>query len=182
MSRPWLYRCHLFSFGGPQTEGVRSRWTQELEPVGERELRSGEPMEIYVQIDRTRRSLPADPKIRFDILEQDYLLTGGFDDRVATVLGTGTPPPDEDFPRRERVTTTRELRAGETVAQAVATFRARLPETFAGHILVLNAPASDAPSTHFLTWWTAERAEDWAGKAGHPVFPLSSFYFRYLLQ
>jgi hypothetical protein len=36
-----LYRYHLFSFGGPQTKEISSRWTYDLVPANDFELRSG---------------------------------------------------------------------------------------------------------------------------------------------
>lgn len=158
--RGTLYRCHLFSFAGPQTAGVESRWTRGLAPIGDRVVRSGEPVELYVKIDASRNPVADPPKVRFDVLEEDYLLTGGLDDRVVTILGTDTPPPEEEFSVRRRITVPAEIAAGETPAEAVERFRTRNPDSYESHLLVYTEPGS--ATVHMVTWFVAERVEDWA--------------------
>lgn len=158
--RGTLYRCHLFSFAGPQTEGVSSRWTQGWSPVGDRVIRSGEQVELYVKVDALKNPVGEQPRVRFDVLEEDYLLTGGLDDRVVTILGTDTPPPEEDFPVRRRITVTADISADETFAEAVERFKLRNPDSYDDYLLVYTEPSSS--TAHIVTWFLAERVEDWA--------------------
>jgi len=92
-----LYHCHLFSFAGPQTEGVISNWTQNLIPIDEDEVISGEKVQLYVAIDGRHHDLTDKSQIRFDLIEQDHFLTGGPDDLIVSLLGTGATQPDADF-------------------------------------------------------------------------------------
>ena len=161
-TRGTLYRCNLFSFAGPQTRGVESHWTQGLVPIGERDVRSGEPVELYVKIDVSQQTVSSAPHIRFDVLEEDFLLTGGLDDRVVTLLGTDTPPPDDDFSVRPRISISAEIPVGETIEEAVERFKVRNADSYANHLLVYTDSGSSPGVVHLITWWIAERVEDWA--------------------
>src|SRR5262245_52264119 len=122
-TRGKVYRCHLFSYSGPQTQGVVSRWTQDLVPIGDEEVLSGEPVELHSEIDGHVRTLTPRARIRFDILERDYLLTGGRDDYVLSLLGTGATQPDADFSREQRTTVHRIIAADDDVAAFLREYR-----------------------------------------------------------
>jgi hypothetical protein len=166
--RGTLYRCHLFTFGGPQTAGIAARWTKNLAAVGNREVRSGEIVEMVATVPGDVLSLDRNSKIRFDVLEEDHLLTGLLDDRIVSYVGTHAALPTEPFPSVvPRRTNFERLVVGRTFQMAVDAFKQRHPTDWFNHILIVEEPG--APSTfHVLTWWAAERLED---------FLNSEFYF-----
>ena len=167
-TRSTLYRCNLFSFGGPQTTGIESRWTIDLLPIGETEVLSGEEVELYALVDGSVHDLGDRAAIRFDILEEDFLLTGGLDDRVVSLVGTGASVEEAEFPVSARTTVFRELNSGETPQAVLGEFR-RSNTAYRDQILVMTERAATSgggstPATkyHIVTWWVAERLEDWA--------------------
>ncbi|HEX5835708.1 MAG TPA: M14 family zinc carboxypeptidase, partial [Pyrinomonadaceae bacterium] len=83
------YRCHFFSYAGPQTKGVLSQWTQHLQPFGDRVALTGEVVELFTTISPDVYPITDQARIRFDILEQDHALTGARDDIIGSLLGTG---------------------------------------------------------------------------------------------
>ncbi len=158
--RGTLYRCHLFSYAGPQTTGVTSRWLYELEPFDGGEALDGDVLELYSVIERSAHELRPDVKIRFDILEQDFLLTGGLDDKIVSLQGTGAPLPDEGFAVEARKVFFDVLNPGEDFRAYVRYYQRLHPDDFGETILVLGEP--DAEDTedvaelaryHALTWW-----------------------------
>ena len=164
-TRSTLYRCHLFSFGGPQTTGIESRWTRDLLPIGETEVLSGEEVELYAKVDPIR-IVTENSRIRFDILEEDFLLTGGLDDRVLSILGTGAVAAEAEFATISRATVFRHVPPGSDARSALTTYRAETPG-YRDTILVLterDGVGADAKPTmhHVIGWWIAERLEDWA--------------------
>lgn len=172
-TRGTLYRCHLCSFlfggDGVQTEGIESAWTQDLEAIGERKLLSGERVELFVTIANCPFPITEETAIRFDILEEDFLLTGGADDRVGSLLCGNAKPSDEEFP----VLGYREIKAwtlpiSQTVAEAVADFMSEHPLDYREYLLVLRDPATNE-TYHLTTWWRASSVDDAAGA--------SEFYF-----
>ena len=95
---------HPPTFWAPQTSGVVSRWTQDLVPVRDRVLRTGEVVELLVQIDGRRFTLDEQSRIRFDILEEDFILTGWQDDRIVSLVGSRAAPPEQGFRTQSRTT------------------------------------------------------------------------------
>lgn len=171
--RGTLYRCHLCSFlfgnGGPQTRGVVSRWTYDLVPVNEVEISSGTEVELLVEIDESAGlTLEPDLMVRFDILEEDYLLTGGQDDFIVSLLGTATTQPESDFRTEQRETIFYELDEGDDVLENIRRFKMWHPQTYRSTILVLEQPSGEGLRYTIVAWWTAERLEDYAN---------SEFYF-----
>lgn len=165
--RGTLYRCHLFSFSGPQTEGVVSRWTEGLEPIGEREVLSGELVELSVKIQSDKYSLDEKTRVRFDIFEEDFLLTGGTDDHIVSLLGTNVPPPPDSFATQEKITKFQVISPYEALQDIVSDFRISSPKTFCDHILILKE--TDTPPIYYVVaWWQAECLNDYAN---------SEFYF-----
>jgi hypothetical protein len=165
-TRSTLYRCHLFSFGGPQSTGIESRWTRDLVPLGETEVLTGEEVELYAKVDAATRTVTEQSRIRFDILEEDFLLTGGLDDRVLTLLGTGAVAAESEFTTASRTTVFRDVAAGSDARSALAAFRTEVAG-YRDNILVLTerdgAGAAARPKVHHVIgWWLAERLEDWA--------------------
>ena len=155
--RGTFYRCHLCCFGGgPQTEGVDAVWTQKLEPVGERELRSGEPVELFVTLVRCPVPLTIETAIRFDILEKDVVS----DDKVGSLCCGPARQDDPDFPllgyRKNRSLT---LAEGETVEESVARFIAAFPTDYQDHLLILRDYASY--ETYCLVcWWNVIHTQE----------------------
>lgn len=171
-----IYRCTLFNFGnylfrfggrGPQTEGVVSRWTKNLQAIGEREVLSGELVEMSVKITEASHPLNHNTRVRFEILEEDHILTGWLDDRIISYLGTGTPPSSEEFPTVRKNTHFQRMAPGETLQAAVESFKALHPADFNNHILIFEQ-AGDRPAYNIIAWWEAQRLED---------FVNSEFYF-----
>lgn len=166
--RGTLYRCHLFSFGGPQTEGVISHWTQNLVSIGDDEVMSEEEVELYISIDRGNYEVSSEAHIRFDILEQDYLITGGLDDKIVSILGTGASQPDSDYRTENKITEFFRLSELMPLQVFIRNYKQQYPDEFQNHILVLEDTISDHTIYHIVTWWTAQRLAD---------FLNSEFYF-----
>jgi hypothetical protein len=80
-----LERTHFFTFGKPHTDGVRSRWTRDLEPVGDAEVMTGTLVEL-VSTFEARHGVSEASRLRFDLLEEDWFLTGGADDVVENTI------------------------------------------------------------------------------------------------
>jgi hypothetical protein len=166
--RGTLYRCHLFSYGGPQTEGVESFWGRDLRPVGDQTIDSGTWVELFVTIRASELALTAASRIRFDILEEDFILTGGNDDFIASIKGTGAQAGDRDFPKVfERLTVFREVPGGQSVQDAVLRFQCEKPDGYRDHLLILET-LQDEPVWHVVTWWKADY---------DPEIGKSEFYF-----
>ena len=66
-TRGMLYRCHFFSFAGPQTEGITARWTKHLQRVTQLTLKLGELVELHVTVD-DEPALTPDSKVRSSCL------------------------------------------------------------------------------------------------------------------
>lgn len=166
--RGLLYRCHLFSYGGPQTEGVESFWARDLRPIGDEPIDSGSWVELFVTIRASELALTKDSRIRFDILEEDFLLSGGVDDLIASIKGTGAAPADGAYPKViERNTMFRELEGGLSAQDAVHRFRCERPDGYRDHLLILQSE-QDETVWHVVTWWQA---------IYDPEIGASEFYF-----
>ncbi len=164
-----LYRCHLCSYAGPQTEGVEAFWAQGLIPVGDRRLDSMEMVELVVMMRDSDLMPDVNTPIRFDILEEDFLLTGGSDDRVVSILGSGASPSAEPFPKIEhRINRTWILGPTDTLEDTVARFVEQHPTDYADYLLILNDPL-EADLYYLVTWWKAAYLDDVVGD--------SEFYF-----
>lgn len=163
-----IYRCHLFSYGGPQTEGVESYWSRGLVPVDETVVDSGTWVELFVSIMETDHKLDENSRIRFDILEEDFLLTGGTDDLIASIRGTGATAGKDEFPHMIEKTTKLIMAEGAQTAQdAVLAFMCEKPDGYRDHVLVVEM-LSSPKVWHVVTWWKAEYDSD---------FGASDFYF-----
>lgn len=164
-----LYRCHLFSFAGPQTEGVEARWTYDLVPVDDAEVLSGTEVQLVVEIaESAGMQLQPDSKIRFDILEEDYLLTGGLDDKVLSLVGTGATQPDSDFHTEARDLIYYDLDPEEDVVTWIRRWRDGHADGYYNSLLLIEQAGEQHSRYSLTTWWNAERLEDYAN---------SEFYF-----
>ena len=157
--RGTLYRCNLFSFGGPQTKGVQPQWTLGLATIGG-EVLSGQRVELYVTVDAGTHVLAADSQVRFDILEQDFFLTGGLDDRTVSLVGTGAAPSDEGFITEFRTTLFQTLAEGESVQDRVLSFIWDHPDNYLKYLLIIEENSTPTHQFHVLTWWDAHRLRD----------------------
>lgn len=160
--RGLLHRCHLFSFSGPQTEGVESEWTQSLAPIGDEEVLSGELVELHVKVDGALHPLASSARIRLDILEEDWFLTGGNDDAVLSIMGTSASPPEGDFQKEQRTTVHRVPSIGADLPAALRDYKAEVGQAYASQVLLLEVPGEKASTFHIVAGWTAERLEDYA--------------------
>ena len=144
-----LYRCHLFSFVGPQTEGVISRWGQGDRYIGGSDIAAGDTVTLYAFVENGSVG-GAVTSVRFDVLDRDFLLTGGFDDRIATIT-TSDAVSDEVAPTLSR----RRLDARTTATGTVEDELERLARggSEAAVVSVLSDPA-DADHLHIITPWT----------------------------
>jgi hypothetical protein len=163
--RGTLYRCHLCSFlfggDGPQTPGLDVTWTRSLQPVQDTTVLSGTLVELYGRIDPPGPKLSPDSRVRFDILEEDFLLTGGLDDRIDSLVGTNARPPDEGFRVLQRETEYVTLGDNECVSDFIDYLRRNRAPAYRDRIYLLEEPG-DAPVFHVLTFWEATRREDYA--------------------
>lgn len=89
-SRGTVYRSNLISFSDPRREGIDSGWKQNLETVRGREILSGEIVELMTIVAASTRTLNANSRVRFDIFDEDFLLTSDSHDRIISFVGTGT--------------------------------------------------------------------------------------------
>ena len=152
-----LRRVHVFGFGKVQAAGVASRWTRDLAAVGEAEVAAGELVELWSTLEGGE-AVTATTKVRFDVLEEDWLFTGGLDDQLVSLAGPGATAPD-GFTRLDRRIAVVALGPRETVAEAVATFVGANPADFDEAILVVQdrTPELGRPVTHVVTWWRTAR-------------------------
>lgn len=160
------YRCHFFSYAGPQTKGVLSQWTQHLQPFGDRVALTGEVVELFTTINPDVYPITDQARVRFDILEQDHFLTGGFDDAIGSLLGTGAKPKDGLKPQN-KTTVFQKLEGGQTLQGFVEKFK-QTQSAYQDNILIVEEPQNGKNRHHLLTWWTAQRLEDYLN---------SEFYF-----
>jgi hypothetical protein len=163
-------RAHLFSFKKPATMGAKSVIIRDLRPVGDTAMEAGHLLELWCVLDEEHAPLTAGSRIRFDILEEDFLLTGGLDDQVISLLGTDALPPESGFATEPRETVYHQLDPGVDVATYLEEYRrtfSRAPfPPFDTTILVLveggvedGRPAGTRRS-HVITWWRAKQVED----------------------
>lgn len=154
-------RLHIFSAGTVQTAGLTSAWTQDLVPVGERAVAAGELVELYVTLEHDR-PVAALPKLRFDVLEFDWLFGGGFDDPLVSLKTAAADPPDGEFAVLERQLSEDDFAGGmASIEDVVAAYRLRHAEDFERGILVVRE--SDLPDigrTHVVGWWRAQHADE----------------------
>ncbi len=156
---------HPPTFWAPQTSGVISRWTQELVSVRDRAVRTGDTVELLVQIDGRRFTLDEQSRIRFDILEEDFILTGWEDDRIASLVGSRAAAPEEGFKAQSRTTYFVRRPATQSLTDAVADFKRLHPQDYPASIVVFAADGP-VPEYHILAWWNAEYDTDF----GTPEF------------
>lgn len=146
-----------------QTEGVTSRWSQNLQPVGDIELGKGEFVELYVTLQESVTAMSAATKIRFDILEEDYLLSGGLDDQIVSLVSNGATPPDSAFKTRACQSNYQEIPVGRPVSEFVREFRIDNDKDLENRILVAKQPQSSGNQYHIVGWWKAQYEDDVAG-------------------
>ena len=158
-------RYHPPTGSAPQTAGVMSRWTQELVPVRERVLRTGELVELLVTVDGRRYTLDEQSRIRFDILEEDFILTGWDDDRIVSLVGTRAEPPHEKFVKQSRTTYFVRRETGVSLADAVREFKRLHPADYTASIVVF-ATVGAVPQYDILAWWDTQFDCDF----GNPEF------------
>lgn len=139
-------RAHLFDFKKPVAKGVRSLFTQDLRPIGDSAMLAGSLVELWCILD-DHPALTARSRVRFDVLEEDFLLTGGLDDQVISLLGTNAVPPESGFAIEQRETVFHELDPGIDVPTYLEEYRrtfSREPfPQFDTTILVLNEHRSE---------------------------------------
>lgn len=155
-----LYRCHLFSFGAPQTEGVTSVWAKDLQPIGDREVKTGELVEMLVEVASDSYRLNENTRVRYDVLEEDYSLTGGYDDLIVSYVGTGASPHPDPFPIEHKKTLYKQLAADETLLEAVNSFKRDNPAVFYDYIVIFERDG-ELPTYYIIAWWEARRLEDY---------------------
>ena len=154
-------RLHIISADTVQTPGLTSTWTQDLAPVGDRAVAAGELVELYVTLEHDQ-PVAANPKLRFDVLEFDWLFFGGIDDPVVSLKTAAADPPEGEFTVLER-----ELVEGETSADTpavwdvVAAHRIAHPQDFERRMLVIREnDRPDIRRTHIIGWWRAQHADE----------------------
>ena len=166
--RGTLYRCHLCSFlfgdEGTQTEGINAFWTQNLEPIGDRDLLSGTVVELYARIDGPGLSLSPDSLVRLDILEEDILV----DDKVDSLVGMGANPPDEGFNMLQRETEYVTLGDNECIGDFVNYLRRNRAPEYRDRIFLIEE-FGDPPVFHVIAFYEVQRREETLGD--------SEFYF-----
>jgi hypothetical protein len=147
-------RAHIFTFSKDEAEGVTPRFTRDLRPVPETGMTGGHLLELYAVVDE-RYELDAAARIRLDVLEEDWLFSGGLDDRIVSLAGTGAGPPEPGATITQVPTRAFDLPAERDFAWFVEEYK-RTNADFADSILVVReTPAANAPGvrrTHVLGW------------------------------
>jgi hypothetical protein len=165
-------RVHIFTFLKDSEDGVFPRFTRDLRPVPETGLTGGHLLELYTVFDR-RHTLDANSRLRFDVLEEDWLFTGGLDDRMISLLGTGAVAPQAGAPTRQLATQVHDLPAGRDAAWFVEEYKRTLG-AYEDTILVLRENPTDAKPgerrTHVIAWYRLQHQEEDIGE-------LSELYF-----
>jgi hypothetical protein len=154
-------RLHIISGSTVQTAGLTSAWTQDLIPIGERAVATGELVEFYVTLEHDH-VVAALPKIRFDVLEFDWLFFGGFDDPLVSVKTEAADPPEGGFTLVERQLSEDDFSGGlSSIEDVVAGYRFRHAEDFERGILVVReSDLPDVGRTHVIGWWRAQHADE----------------------
>jgi hypothetical protein len=164
-TRGILYRCNLCSFLSwdhePQTPGLDVSWTRSLEPIEDSAVLSGTLVELYSRIEDPQPPLSPESRIRFDILEEDYILTGGLDDKVDSLVGTDAAAPDEGFQLLRRETEYVSLGSNESVGDFIDYLRRNQSPQYHDRIFLIEE-VGDPPVLHVLAFWEAIRREDYA--------------------
>ena len=153
-------RFHLITSDTVQTAGVTSTWTQNLEPIGSRVVAAGELVELHVSLEHDH-VLPPDPGLRFDILEFDWLFSGGFDDPVSSLTTPGAPAPTGDFTILERLVSESDFTGRRTLRDVVDAYRIRHADDYEKGVLVVRE--TDLPEsgrTHVIAWWRTKRIDE----------------------
>jgi hypothetical protein len=154
-------RAHLFSFAKDSAPGVHLRFTRDLRPLPETGLTGGHLLELEAVLDERHPVLDTTAQIRFDVLEEDFLLFGGLDDRIVSLLGTGAQPPETGAPVRQLATQVHELPDGLDVPAFVEEYK-RTVTAYENTLLVVTrthdplAGRPRTPRTHVLAWLRVE--------------------------
>src|SRR5436190_8245980 len=115
-------RAHIFSFTKVRAAGVYPSWRRELRPLPESGLTAGHLLELYAVLDE-RHDIASNAAVRFDVLEEDWLFSGGLDDRVISLLGDGAVTPETGAPTRNVSTSFHEFTDGEDPIAFVEEFK-----------------------------------------------------------
>ena len=151
-----LRRVHVFGFGKVQAAGVASRWTRDLAAVGEAEVAAGELVELWSTLEGGE-AVTATTKVRFDVLEEDWLFTGGLDDQLVSLAGPGATAPDGSpagpADRRRRPGASGDGRRGGRDVRRREPGRLRRGDPRRPG----RTPELGRPVTHVVTWWRTAR-------------------------
>ena len=152
-------RAHLFSFDKVKTPGVYPRFTRDLRPLPAAGLTGGHLVELHAVLDERHPIPDANSKIRFDVLEEDFLLLGGLDDRIVSLLGTGASAPQAGAPTRATPTQILALPAGLDLAAFVEEYKRTVTDYEDTILCVTVAPGPGADGTlrtHLIGWHRLE--------------------------
>src|SRR5680860_471075 len=136
-------RLHIIFSDTEQTTGVTSTWMQDLQSLDERAVPAGSLVELIVSLEHARPEA-AQPKIRFDVLEFDWLFTGGFDDPVASLKTPAADPPIGGFTVLDREVAEKDFSGGQrTLEEVVSAYRISNATDFESRLLIVRE--SDLP-------------------------------------
>jgi hypothetical protein len=151
--------CEALSFTDTRANGIRSEWTRNLVAVGDREILSGEVVELCVRIEDSECFPDETFEIRFDIFEEDFVLTGGSDDHIAAFTSDNVEPTGGTVEAEMRSTSLRIIGPDKSCEEGLNDFVTANPDTYEDHILILKT--ADTPVVCLVvTWWRAERLKD----------------------
>jgi hypothetical protein len=155
----WWERLHIFTDDVVQHSGVVSRWKLDFRPAGETEVQPGELVELHVTIPPDLALPDANPPLRFDILEFDWLFFSGTDDPLESLRTPGAADPVGDFTVLERTLVERPYSATETTLDAVVTgYRASQPADFETRVLVVRDTRNGWKDV--IAWWRVPVVDD----------------------
>ncbi|BBH71870.1 hypothetical protein ACTI_85550 [Actinoplanes sp. OR16] len=117
------------------TTGAGAEWAFQGEPVGDRQVPAGQQVELHAW------SESVTAPVTFDVVTDDFLVSGSDTDRV-TRIGADTRRPQ-----------TLRLAPGQTLAGLLGDYRQSHPG-YAGDLLIVTEQEAIPPLSHAVTWWT----------------------------
>lgn len=162
-----IYSSSLFSYITSRAEGVTVQWTQNLVPIGDREISGGDLVEMLAHVSQPIQESKDQVRVRFDILKKDFLISNAPTDRVVSFRSPGMPPLAEPALSVERLVAFRRLDDGQTLHDIVEAFKAERLSDFQEQILMVQG--NDKSEFDLITWWFASQDGDERSEFFHTV-------------
>jgi hypothetical protein len=148
-----IYQHPLLSFCVRRPEAVTAEWMQNLSPIGDRRVASGELVELLAHVKESREPLDKQTGVCFDIMKKDFEMSKASADRVISLRSPGAQPLEGSATSEERTVAFRRLVPGQTFGDVVQAFKAEHISDFQDFVLIVQE--HDQFSYKVLTWWFA---------------------------